>query len=119
LFGIFDFRFTYIEPINKRKNEVEGLEDQGRLQKRPKVEDPSQNQQTKKYQNAAFGKRRNDKGGHHQGLPVVVSTDRGGVTHGCVVWMHDRASRVCPKFFGFFRAFSFSCAIFRFLPFKR
>ena len=56
LFGVFDFRFTYIEPSNGRKWWIWGQMDQGRLQKRPikpKAEDPRQNPQTKKkHQNA-------------------------------------------------------------------
>ena len=74
-----------LSQVIEEKNEVEGLEDQGRLQKRPNwpnAEDPRQNLQTKKkYQNEAFGKRRNGRVRHHHSLPMVVSTDCGGGTH--------------------------------------
>ena len=72
------------------KNEVEGLEDQGSCKRGLLAEDPRQNLWTKtKHQNAAFGKRRNDRARHHHDLPMVVSTDCGGGTHG-------RVSLVCP-----------------------
>jgi len=41
----FDYRFTCDEPSNRRKKEVEGLEDQEELQKkpnRPNTNDPRQ-----------------------------------------------------------------------------
>jgi len=106
------------------KNEVEGLEDQGSCKRGLLAEDPRQNLWTKtKHQNAAFGKRRNDRARHHHDLPMVVSSDcgvgthdRAVWTHDRAVWTHDRASPICP---GFFHAFSFSCAIFRFMPFKK
>jgi len=46
----FDCRFTCDDPSNRRKNEVEGLEDQEELQRkpnRPNLGDPKQNLQTK------------------------------------------------------------------------
>ena len=94
-----------LSQVIEEKNEVEGLEDQGRLQKRlnkSKVEDPRQNlRNKKKHKNAAFEKQRNDRARHHHGLT------------------HSHASPVCPGFFCFFRTFPFSCTIFRFMPFKR
>ena len=83
------FLISYLHILSQvigEKNEVEGLEDQGRLQKRPnkpKVEDPRQNLRTKKKpQNAVFGKRQNGRARHHHGLPVVVG--RTTVLSGCM-----------------------------------
>ena len=84
------------------KNEVEGLEDQGSCKRGLLAEDPRQNLRTKKkHQNAAFGKWWNGRARYHHGLPVVVSMDRGGGTHGRAVSTHGRASPVCHGFFSF------------------
>jgi len=78
----FDCRFTCDEPSNRRKNEIEGLEDQEELQKkpnRPNTDDPRQKPtdqkctKTQRLRSVGTGPGRN----HHR-QPVVFAMARGG-----------------------------------------
>jgi len=87
-----------------------------RLQKRPikpKPEDPTQNLRTKKkYQNAAFGKRRSSGARDQHRPPVVFTTARGG--GGTTV-----RPLLPPAASVSFVPFHFRMRFFRFFPFKR
>ena len=92
----FDCRFMCDEPSNRRKNEVEGLEDQEELQRKPNgpnLGDPKQNLRTKKCtkmqrsRSIGIGPTR----GHYR-LPMGVTTVCGAWRTTVRPGWHGRAS---------------------------